>query len=44
VPDMKAGPVAASGRRQNMSIVTVVLILCLVAVLHLAFWGLGGAT
>src|SRR6202047_2013751 len=31
---------AASGRRQNMSIVTVVLILCLVAVLHLAFWGL----
>src|SRR5271169_3459862 len=31
---------AASGRRQNMSIVTVVLILCLVAGLHLAFWGL----
>jgi cellulose synthase/poly-beta-1,6-N-acetylglucosamine synthase-like glycosyltransferase/exo-beta-1,3-glucanase (GH17 family) len=30
----------ASGRRQNMSIVTVVPILCLVAGLHLAFWGL----
>jgi cellulose synthase/poly-beta-1,6-N-acetylglucosamine synthase-like glycosyltransferase/exo-beta-1,3-glucanase (GH17 family) len=31
---------AASGRRQNMPIVTVVLILCLVASVHLAFWGL----
>jgi cellulose synthase/poly-beta-1,6-N-acetylglucosamine synthase-like glycosyltransferase/exo-beta-1,3-glucanase (GH17 family) len=31
---------AASGRRQNMPIITVVLILCLVAGLHLAFWGL----
>jgi cellulose synthase/poly-beta-1,6-N-acetylglucosamine synthase-like glycosyltransferase/exo-beta-1,3-glucanase (GH17 family) len=31
---------AASGRRQNMPIVTVVLILCLVAGLHLAFWRL----
>jgi len=31
---------AASGRRQNMPIVTVVVILCLVAGLHLAFWGL----
>ncbi len=30
----------ASGRRQNLPIVTVVLILCLVACLHLAFWGL----
>src|ERR1700723_2634337 len=31
---------AASGRRQNLPIVTVVLILCLVAGLHLAFWRL----
>jgi hypothetical protein len=31
---------AASGRRQNMPIVIVVLILCLVAGLHLALWGL----
>jgi cellulose synthase/poly-beta-1,6-N-acetylglucosamine synthase-like glycosyltransferase/exo-beta-1,3-glucanase (GH17 family) len=31
---------AASGRRQNMSIGTVVLLLCLVAGLHLAFWRL----
>jgi exo-beta-1,3-glucanase (GH17 family) len=31
---------AASGRRQNMPIVTVILILCLVAGLHLAVWGL----
>ena len=31
---------AASGRRQNMSLVTVILILCLVAGLHLAFWRL----
>jgi hypothetical protein len=31
---------AASGRRQNMRIVTVALILCLVAGLHLALWGL----
>jgi cellulose synthase/poly-beta-1,6-N-acetylglucosamine synthase-like glycosyltransferase/exo-beta-1,3-glucanase (GH17 family) len=31
---------AASGRRQNMPIATVVLILCMVAGLHLAFWGL----
>jgi cellulose synthase/poly-beta-1,6-N-acetylglucosamine synthase-like glycosyltransferase/exo-beta-1,3-glucanase (GH17 family) len=31
---------AATGRRQNMPIVTVVFILCLVAGLHLAFWGL----
>jgi len=30
----------ASGRRQNMAIVTVILILCLVAGLHLALWGL----
>src|SRR3984957_485051 len=31
---------AASCRRQNMRIVTVALILCLVAGLHLALWGL----
>src|SRR5246500_1427477 len=31
---------AATDRRQNMPIVTVVFILCLVAGLHLAFWGL----
>jgi cellulose synthase/poly-beta-1,6-N-acetylglucosamine synthase-like glycosyltransferase/exo-beta-1,3-glucanase (GH17 family) len=31
---------AASGRRQNLPIVTVVLILCLVAGLHLALWRL----
>ena len=31
---------AASGRRQNMAIVTVALVLCLVAGLHLALWGL----
>src|ERR1700722_5249721 len=31
---------AASGRRQNLPIVTAVLILCLVAGLHLAFWRL----
>jgi exo-beta-1,3-glucanase (GH17 family)/cellulose synthase/poly-beta-1,6-N-acetylglucosamine synthase-like glycosyltransferase len=31
---------AASGRRQNIAIVTVALILCLVAGLHLALWGL----
>src|ERR1700689_3853528 len=31
---------AASGRRQNMPVVTVVLILCLVAGLHLALWRL----
>jgi cellulose synthase/poly-beta-1,6-N-acetylglucosamine synthase-like glycosyltransferase/exo-beta-1,3-glucanase (GH17 family) len=31
---------AASGRRQNMPIVNVILILCLVAGLHLAVWGL----
>src|SRR5882724_479796 len=29
-----------SGRRQNMSIVTVILILCLVAGVHLSLWGL----
>jgi hypothetical protein len=29
-----------SGRRQNMSIVTVILILCLVAGVHLALWGI----
>src|SRR6202047_797696 len=29
------------GRRQNMSIATVILILCLVAGAHLAVWGLG---
>src|ERR1700720_4537177 len=28
------------GRRQNMSIATVILILCLVAGAHLAVWGL----
>ncbi len=31
---------AASGRRQSLPIVTVVVILCLVAGLHLALWGL----
>jgi hypothetical protein len=31
---------AASGRRQNLPIVTVVLILCLVAGLHLVLWRL----
>ena len=31
---------APSGRRQNLPIVTVVLILCLVAGVHLALWGL----
>ena len=31
---------AASDRRQNLPIVTVVLILCLVAGLHLALWRL----
>ena len=31
---------AASGRRQNMSLVTVAVILCLVAGVHLAFWRL----
>src|ERR1700691_5854367 len=31
---------ATSGRRQNMPVVTVVLILCLVAGLHLALWRL----
>ena len=31
---------AARGRRQNLPIITVVLILCLVAGLHLAFWKL----
>jgi hypothetical protein len=31
---------AARDRCQNMSVVTVVLILCLVAGLHLTFWGL----
>src|SRR5271163_1091904 len=31
---------AASGRRQNIAILTVALILCLVAGLHLALWGL----
>src|ERR1700732_617455 len=29
-----------SGRRQNLSILTVVLILCLVAGVHLALWGI----
>jgi cellulose synthase/poly-beta-1,6-N-acetylglucosamine synthase-like glycosyltransferase/exo-beta-1,3-glucanase (GH17 family) len=31
---------AAGGRRQNMSIITVILILCLVAGVHLALWGI----
>ena len=31
---------ASDGRRQNMAIVTVVLILCLVAGLHLLLWRL----
>jgi cellulose synthase/poly-beta-1,6-N-acetylglucosamine synthase-like glycosyltransferase/exo-beta-1,3-glucanase (GH17 family) len=31
---------ATSGRRQNLPIVTVILVLCSVAVLHLAFWRL----
>ena len=39
-PDLKGSIGAVSGRRRNMPIVTVVLILCLVAGLHLAVWGL----